>query len=60
MNTLNLIKTRMAKKKALSQAQLLMAKAYRGVEYTDAHRGNVQEVDSRVLLYRGTRYMSMK
>ena len=37
MNTLEITRNRMLKQSALKDAQRLMAKAYRGVEYIDAH-----------------------
>ena len=60
MNTLNLIRQRVLKQQALSQAQFLMAKAYRGVSYTDAHHGEVSDSwhssERKARLYRGRPY----
>ena len=60
MNQLNLIRRAILKRRALNDAQHLMAKAYRGVSYVDAHHGAIYECDCRKLNYRGTSYMSMK
>ena len=57
MNVLNLIRTKMLKAKRLDQAQFLMAKAYRGVAYVDAHHDEPRTADmSKELTYRGQHY----
>jgi len=56
MNHLSMIKQAIVKKQRLSQAQRLMAKAYRGVAYTDAHHGRPEPQRSTDLKYRGLRY----
>jgi hypothetical protein len=37
MNTLELIRSRILKTRHLEEAQMLMAKSYRGVAHVDAH-----------------------
>ena len=56
MNTLQMIKEQQQKRQRLSEAQKLMAKAYRGVSYTDAHHGRPEPKRSTDLKYRGLRY----
>ena len=58
MNTLEITRNRMRKQQALTAAQKLMAKAYRGVEYVDAHHGEVAPASSSVRSYRGIQYKS--
>ena len=56
MNTLEITRNRMRKQAALSEAQRLMAKAYRGVEYIDAHHTALEPSKPSDLTYRGIRY----
>lgn len=57
MNVLDLIRTRILKAQRLDDAQFLMAKAYRGVAYTDAHHDEPRaEKATRELTYRGQHY----
>ena len=56
MNTLEITRNRMRKQAALSEAQRLMAKAYRGVEYIDAHHTALKPQKTTELRYRGIRY----
>jgi len=56
MNTLSMIRERQLKRSRLTQAQRLMAKAYRGVEYIDAHHTAVSKPKKTDLVYRGLRY----
>lgn len=57
MNVLDLIRSKMLKTKRLHDAQLMMAKAYRGVTYLDAHHDEpTQESSSKELTYRGQSY----
>jgi hypothetical protein len=56
MNHLSMIKARLQKEQRLSEAQRLMAKAYRGVAYTDAHHGRPETRKPSDLTYRGIRY----
>ena len=56
MNTLEITRKRMLRNKALSDAQRLMAKAYRGVEYKDAHAGDKTADKTGGRTYRGIRY----
>ena len=58
MNVLNIIRTKMVKDKRLDDAQFLMAKAYRGVSYVDAHHDEPQATGTnKELTYRGQHYM---
>jgi hypothetical protein len=58
MNVLDLIRTKMLKDKRLDDAQFLMAKAYRGVPYVDAHHDQPQPSgEARELTYRGQHYV---
>jgi hypothetical protein len=56
MNTLDLTRNRIRKAEALKEAQRLMAKAYRGVEYIDAHHTAQKPQKPTELRYRGVRY----
>lgn len=57
MNVLDLIRTKIIKKKRLNDAQFLMAKSYRGVPYVDAHHDDpAQTSKTKHLTYRGQRY----
>ncbi len=57
MNVLDLIRTRMLKAQRLDDAQYLMAKAYRGVAYVDAHHDEPKPGDvTKQLTYRGRHY----
>jgi hypothetical protein len=56
MNTLQMIKERQQKRQRLSDAQRLMAKAYRGVDYVDAHHSRPEPKRASDLTYRGIRY----
>lgn len=56
MNTLAMIRERKEKLSRLSEAQRLMVKAYRGVEYIDAHHAPVNKSHKTDLVYRGISY----
>lgn len=56
MNHLSLIKQAAIKRQRLSEAQKLMAKAYRGVSYADAHYGCPEPKKPSDLTYRGIHY----
>ena len=56
MNTLQIIRDRQAKRNRLSEAQKLMAKAYRGVEYTDDNHLGAKPQRPTDLSYRGISY----
>ena len=56
MNTLEITRNHMRKQAALQDAQRLMAKAYRGVEYIDAHHSALKPQKPTELRYRGIRY----
>jgi hypothetical protein len=57
MNVLDLIKNKILKKEHLHDAQFLMAKAYRGVPYMDAHHDDPSSKDeAKHLTYRGQDY----
>ena len=56
MNTLEITRNHMRKQAALQDAQRLMAKAYRGVEYIDAHHTSLKPQKPTELRYRGIRY----
>lgn len=56
MNHLALIKDNIQKRERLSEAQRLMAKAYRGVEYADARQGQKSKSGPTDLIYRGITY----
>ena len=57
MNVLNIIRTKMVKDKRLDDAQFLMAKAYRGVSYVDAHHDEPKTTKPQELTYRGQHYV---
>ena len=58
MNVLNIIRTKMVKDKRLDDAQFLMAKAYRGVSYVDAHHDEPRAAGAlQELTYRGQHYV---
>jgi len=58
MNTLELIRNKLLKTQRLEDAQNLMAKAYRGVAYVDAHHdAPAQQPEPRELSYRGQHYV---
>ena len=58
MNTLELIRTKLLKTQRLEDAQNLMAKAYRGVAYVDAHHDAPTKGDEpKELSYRGQHYV---
>ena len=58
MNVLNLIRTKMVKAQRLDDAQYLMAKAYRGVAYVDAHHDEPKAgTEAKELTYRGRHYV---
>lgn len=57
MNVLDLIRTKMLKKKRLNEAQFMMAKAYRGVPYVDPHHDDPsQDTSTKEHTYRGVTY----
>ncbi|MGB5135177.1 MAG: hypothetical protein WBN89_08395 [Prochlorococcaceae cyanobacterium] len=58
MNVLELIRKKIIKDQRLDDAQFLMAKAYRGVPYVDAHHDDPEKSDDakKLLTYRGQRY----
>ena len=56
MNHLQLIKERIEKRQRLTEAQRLMSKAYRGVEYVDAVHDRPKKDHSLDLAYRGIHY----
>ncbi len=58
MNVLELIRNRILKDQRLDDAQYLMAKAYRGVAYVDAHHDAPKSAGdgNRTLTYRGRHY----
>jgi hypothetical protein len=56
VNHLQLIKEGMQKRARLSEAQRLMAKAYRGVEYVDAVHDRPAKDKPTDLAYRGIPY----
>lgn len=56
MNHLALIKDQMQKRARLTEAQRLMAKAYRGVEYVDAYHDRPEKEGPTDLVYRGITY----
>jgi hypothetical protein len=59
MNTLNLIKSRTVRNKALEQARKQMAKAFRGVAHTDRTHSELPQAGSqRSLTYRGVSYVN--
>lgn len=57
MNVLDLIRSKMLKKKRLNDAQFMMAKAYRGVPYVDAHHDDpTPDTSGEEHTYRGVHY----
>lgn len=57
INVLDLIRTKILKVKRLDDVQLLMAKAYRGVVYVDAHHDEPQsEQATKEFTCRGQHY----
>ncbi|MGC6483406.1 MAG: hypothetical protein ACON4T_07580 [Synechococcus sp.] len=56
MNTLEITRKSIRRQTALQDAQRLMAKAYRGVEYIDAHHTALKPQKPTELRYRGIRY----
>jgi len=57
MNVLDLIKTKTIRNQRLNAAQFLMAKAYRGVAYVDAHHDSPEtSKEPKHLTYRGHQY----
>lgn len=56
MNHLQLIKERIERLQRLTEAQRLMAKAYRGVEYVDAVHDRPTKDKPTDLIYRGIAY----
>ena len=56
MNVLSMIKDRQIKAQRRFEAELMMAKAYRGVEYIDAHHTALKPEKATELRYRGIRY----
>jgi hypothetical protein len=58
MNTLELIRSKILKTKHLEDAQMLMAKSYRGVAYVDAHHDEpTASSEPKDLTYRGHHYV---
>ncbi|MFM7674221.1 MAG: hypothetical protein ACKO5F_01245 [Synechococcus sp.] len=58
MNVLDLIRSRMLRDRRLEDAQFLMAKAYRGVPYVDAHHDEPDHSnDAHERTYRGQHYV---
>ncbi len=58
MNVLDLIRTKILKAQRLDDAQYLMAKAYRGVAYVDAHHDEPKTGEvTQQLTYRGRHYV---
>ena len=59
MNTLNLIKSRTVRNKALEQARKQMAKAFRAVAHTDQTHSQLRQAGSQQsLTYRGASYVN--
>ena len=58
MSPLSLIKRSMQRKLRLSEAQFLMAKAYRGVSYTRPLADTVPQPQTTTKKYRGIEYVS--
>ncbi|SBO43710.1 DUF4278 domain-containing protein [Cyanobium sp. NIES-981] len=60
MNVLELVRNKILKTQRLHDAQFLMAKAYRGVPYVDAHHDQPtdkgEQDDHKQLTYRGNTY----
>ena len=55
MNVLSLIRQKQIKDQRRFEAELMMAKAYRGVAYTDAHHDK-PVVEPQTCTYRGSKY----
>ncbi|HGY5539252.1 MAG: hypothetical protein AB8A49_09395 [Prochlorococcus sp.] len=55
MNFLSLIQKRIQKRDALNESQSLMAKSYRGIDYTSAHQAP-HKLTSSLRQYRGVAY----
>lgn len=55
MNVLSLIRQKQIKDQRRFEAELMMAKAYRGVAYTDAHHDELV-VEPQTCTYRGSKY----
>jgi len=56
MNTLQLIKTRTMRHKAVERARLQMTRDFANGEHTDAHHTAVHQNGCRTLCYRGVPY----
>jgi len=56
MNTLQLVKARAMKTKAMDRARLLMAKAFGNPDYTDADHTPLRASTTSQLRYRGVAY----
>jgi hypothetical protein len=57
LNVLAMVRRKILKQEHLNDAQLLMAKSYRGVPYVDAHHDDpTPEEETRKLTYRGQSY----
>ena len=56
MNVLSMIKERQIRAQRRFEAELMMAKAYRGVEYVDATHGPSRVKRTSDLKYRGLSY----
>tara|TARA_B100001939_G_scaffold182856_1_gene157528 strand:+ start:353 stop:526 length:174 start_codon:yes stop_codon:yes gene_type:complete len=55
MNILSIIKEQQVKAQRRHDAELLMAKAYRGVAYTDVHHDQ-PSTETAMCIYRGKAY----
>jgi hypothetical protein len=55
MNFLDVIRQAQIKRQRVWEAQLLATKAYRGINYQDAHNGP-EVVVHKTLTYRGNKY----
>ncbi len=55
MNILSMIKEQQVKAHRRHEAELLMAKAYRGIAYTDAHHDE-PVTEAAMCVYRGKAY----
>ena len=53
LNPLHLVRQQIIRQNRLNEAQLLLAKAYRGVPYTDAQHDEKPDAD---LTYRGIKH----
>ena len=56
MNALNIIRAKQLKRQKLTEAQRIMAKAYRGVAYTDLQHDRPAAHRTSDLTYRGINY----